>query len=78
VENKQKTIFSVIINKNKLNCINTLNGSSLGSLSYSGSIMSGPIVTGDRCVVTYRTSNNNIKGVIYKLPTFSIITTFNY
>ncbi len=78
MENVQNIIYSVIANKNKINCINTKNGASIGSLSFSGTIASGPIVTGDRCVITYKTNSNTHKVVIYKLPNFSIVSTFNY
>ena len=78
MENKQKIIYTVVVNKTKLNCINTKNGSIVGSLSIKGTISSGPIVTDDRCVVTIKSDNGSSKGYIYKLPNFSIITSFNY
>jgi hypothetical protein len=78
MENKHNIIYSVIVNKQKLSCINTKNGSILGSLSFNGEVISGPIVTGDRCVVTFKSSSNKKTGSIYKLPKFSIVSTFNY
>jgi hypothetical protein len=73
---KQITVFSVIMNKSKLQCIDTTNGSVKGSFSYAGNICNGPIVTGDRCVVVFETPNGK-KGKIFKLPTFSTITSFS-
>lgn len=71
-------IYSVVVNKQKLNCINTKNGSILGSLNFTGEIASGPTVVENRCVVSYKLQSNKKNVVIYKLPNFSIVSTFNY
>lgn len=78
MKTKDNIIYSVVANKQKLICINTKNGSSLGSLNFTGEVASGPTVVGDRCVVSYKFIENKKNIVIYKLPKFSIISTFNY
>lgn len=76
METKQIPIYSVVAERIKLKCINTQNGCILATLALPGEIVSGPIVTGDRCVVVIKTTLGN-KGKIYKLPNFNIITSFN-
>ncbi len=73
---KELPIYSVVQVGNKLTCINTSTGSTTGTLSFNGEISSSPIVTGDRCVVVFKTQSG-LKGKIMKLPNFSTITTFN-
>lgn len=75
--NKDEIVYSVVVNKDKLVCINTKNGASLGSYPYLGTIISGPIVTGNnQCTVVFDTVNGK-KGKVLKLPNFSTITSFN-
>lgn len=76
MQDKLKPIFSVVFTKNRLSCIDTGTGSTKGTLTYSGTIISGPVVTGERCVVIFSTPSGP-KGKIMKLPNFSTITTFN-
>ena len=73
MNNLPDKIYSVIFSKNKLQCVNTSNGSVVGSYTFAGTISNGPIVTGDRCVVVF----DSKKGKIFKLPKFSVVTTFN-
>lgn len=76
MQDKANVIYSVVFSKDKLSCIDTSTGSTKGTLSYNGTIVSGPVVTGDRCVVIFSTPSGN-KGKIMKLPFFSTTTTFN-
>jgi hypothetical protein len=76
METKQITVYSVVAERLKLRCINTNNGNIVATITLPGEIVSGPIVTGDRCVVVIKTTLGN-KGKIFKLPNFSIITSFN-
>ena len=76
METKQIPVYSVVAERLKLKCINTSNGSIVATITLPGEIVSGPIVTGDRCVVVIKTTLGN-KGKIFKLPNFSIITSFN-
>lgn len=71
-----QTIYSVLAVKNKLQCIDTSSGCIKGSYNCEGEILSGPIVTGDRCVVTLSTPSGR-KGKIFKLPNFNLVTSFN-
>jgi len=66
-------IYSVIQDGNLLKCIDTSNGSILGSTNISSKICNNPIVTGNRCTVIFEGG----RGVVYKLPSFGITTTFN-
>ena len=78
MESKQKVVYSVVSTKDKLRCFDTQFASTLGTYSLPGgsTIISGPIVTGDRCVVVFKTPNGN-NGKIFKLPNFSTISSFN-
>lgn len=78
MESKQKPVYSVIVSKDKLRCFDTQYSSTMGTYSLPGgsTVISGPIVTDDRCVVVLKTPNGN-KGKIFKLPSFSTISTFN-
>jgi len=72
----QNVIYAVIVDKDHLKCLDTSNGSMLGSVNFIGDISSGPIVTEDRCTVIF---NNYLgrHGKIFKLPNFSIISSFD-
>ena len=74
--NKESIVYSVVIMNNKLTCINTSSGSTVGTLTFVGEIISTPIVTGDRCVAIFK-SGSGTKGKIMRLPNFTTITTFN-
>lgn len=76
MQDKTKPVYSVIFSKERLSCIDTSTGSTRGTLSYTGTIISGPVVTGERCVVVFSTPSGP-KGKIMKLPNFTTITTFN-
>jgi hypothetical protein len=74
---KTETIYSVILNKNKLTCINTKNGATLGVFSFTGEILTGPIVTGNnQCTVVFATPTGR-RVRVFKLPNFTTITNFN-
>jgi len=75
-DDKVKPIYSVVVGKHRLSCINTSTGSTVGTLSYDGTVSSGPIVTGDRCVTVFKTPTG-LRGRIMKLPNFTTITTFS-
>lgn len=72
---KEKPIYSVIVNGKQLRCINTSSGSTFNTKELNGEITLGPIVTGDRCVVVYKVGSSS-KGVILRIPSLSTITTF--
>lgn len=72
---KEKPIYSVVINGKQVRCINTSSGSTFNTKELKGEVTLGPIVTDDRCVLVYKTGNS-LKGVILRIPSLSIITTF--
>lgn len=76
VSKVENIVYSVVVHNNKLRCINTSNGSTINSIQIDGEIITGPIVTGDRCVVVVK-KGNGTKGRILKLPSLSTSTTFN-
>jgi hypothetical protein len=76
METKQSSIYSVVADKRKLKCIDTKNGNIVASSLMMGDIVSGPIVTGDRCVVIIKTTIGN-KGKILRLPNLNVITSFD-
>ena len=72
----ENTIYTVIPDGELLKCVDTSNGAILGSINIVGNIVSGPIVTGDRCTVII---NNymGVQGKVFKLPSFNVVTTFS-
>lgn len=73
---KENPVYTVIPSGNYLRCIDTSNGMTAALVNMGGEIITGPIVTGDRCVVVYK-SGSGKKGRILKLPKLSTITIFN-
>ena len=69
-------VYSVVAEGQLLKCIDTSNGSVVGSINFAGSIMQGPTVNGNRCTVV-TDSYLGKKGTTYELPMFSVITTFD-
>jgi hypothetical protein len=72
----ENVIYTVIPDGELLKCVDTSNGAILGSINIVGDIVSGPIVTGDRCTVII---NNymGVQGKVFKLPSFNVVTTFS-
>lgn len=71
-----KIIYTVIVDGQNLKCIDTSNGSTLGGTNIVGEVVSGPIVTDDRCTVVFK-NHMGRKGIIYKLPNFSTVSGFD-
>lgn len=72
---KEKLVYSVVVNGRQLRCIDTSTGSTKSTTEVTGEITMGPIVTDDRCVLVIK-NGNSLKGRIYKIPSLSTITTF--
>jgi hypothetical protein len=72
----QKTVYTVIIDGQNIKCIDTSNGMTVGAMNIIGSVVSGPIVTDDRCTVVFDNYMGK-KGMIYKLPGFNVVSTFS-
>lgn len=71
-----KVIYSVIVDGNLLRCIDTANGSICGTTNIIGDVVSGPIVTEDRCTIVFKNYMGR-QGKVYKLPVFNVVTTFS-
>jgi hypothetical protein len=69
-------IYTVVQDGDKLKCYDTQNGSIQGMLTYNGTVVNGPVVTGDRVTVVFDTPTGKM-GKVYTLPSFSQVTTFN-
>lgn len=72
----EKDVFTVIVDGNDLKCINTSNGMIVSSINILGNIISGPIVTDDRCTIVFN-DNGARKGRIFKIPSFSLSSSFD-
>ena len=72
----QKTIYTVIVDGENLKCIDTSSGANVNSINIVGSVVSGPIVTDDKCTVVFD-SYMGRKGKVFKIPSFNIVTTFD-
>jgi hypothetical protein len=68
-------IFTVVSDGTSLRCIDALTGTQYNTYRYNGTLISGPIVTGDRATVVLRRSNTNF-GEVLKLPSFMLTSTF--
>lgn len=71
-----KVIYTVVVDGNLLKCIDTANGSICGNTNIIGDVVSGPIVTEDRCTMIFKNYMGR-QGKVYKLPLFDVVTTFN-
>jgi hypothetical protein len=69
-------IYAVIVDGQNLKCIDTSNGATLGGTNIIGEVISGPIVTDDRCTVVFKNYMGR-KGTVYKLPHFSVVSGFD-
>ena len=64
-------IYSVMLtDKNDLYVIDATTGVKLNKINYSGDIVSGPFIVGDRCTITTN-KNNQMRGFVYHLPKVS-------
>lgn len=72
---EENVIYTVVAEGQLLKCIDTSNGSVVGSINFIGTIMQGPTVSGNRCTVV-TDSYLGKRGTTYELPMFSFVTTF--
>jgi len=73
---QEATAYAVVAEGQLLKCIDTSSGMTVGSINFSGTIVQGPNVNGDRCTVV-TDSYLGKKGTVYELPSFSVMTTFD-
>ncbi|NBO99002.1 MAG: hypothetical protein EBU90_02570 [Proteobacteria bacterium] len=68
-------IYTVIASGNTLKCVDAATGMQHNTHRFDGTIVSGPIVTGDRVTVVIRRGDTNY-GIVFKLPSFLQTSTF--
>ena len=71
----QKNYTVTITGNDGLKCIDANTGVLQNSMRFVGTLISGPIVTGDRVTIVVKKGNTNF-GYVYKLPNFLLATTF--
>jgi len=59
-----------------LKCIDAGTGLLHNTYRYNGMLVSGPIVTGDRCTIVVRRGSTNY-GIVLRLPSFLLTSTFS-
>jgi hypothetical protein len=72
---QNEKIFTVVGDGTSLRCIDALTGTQYNVYRYNGTLVSGPIVTGDRATIVLRRGNTNF-GEVLKLPSFMLTSTF--
>lgn len=69
-------VYSVTLsNKNKLNIIDAVSGRVLNSIQFTGMLVNGPVVVGDKCTLVIDNGGKK-KGQIHQLPTGRLTQTF--
>lgn len=68
-------LYTVISDGTVLKCIDAITGTQFNTYRLNGTLVSGPIVTGDRVTIVVRKSNTNF-GQVLKLPSFMLTSTF--
>lgn len=71
----ESKVFTVTSDGTTLKCIDAKTGNQFNTLRLNGTLVSGPIVTGDRVTVVIRQGNTNF-GKVFKLPSFLLTSTF--
>jgi hypothetical protein len=61
----------------KLHVIDATTGRVLNNIIYTGTIVSGPIVVGDKCTLVTQNQFNIKKGHIYRLPQGTLHQTYS-
>lgn len=69
-------VYTCVVDGDKVKCFDTQNGSLQGALTFSGEVLNGPIVTGDRVTIVFNTPTGKM-GKIFTLPSFNQVSTFN-
>ena len=61
----------------KLNIIDATNGRMVNRIQYPGTIVTGPIVVGDKCTLVVQDNSGIRKGKIYNLPQGTLHQTYS-
>lgn len=69
-------VYSVTLsNQNRLHIIDAVSGRILNSINFTGTLINGPVVVGDKCTLVV--DNNGIrKGQVHQLPTGRLTQTY--
>lgn len=60
-----------------INVIDATTGRVMNTILYNGTIVSGPIVVGDKCTLVCQDNHNNKIGYIYRLPQGTLHQTYS-
>lgn len=70
------SVYSVTLsNQNRLNIIDAVSGRVLNNIQFTGKLINGPIVVGDKCTLVID-NNGQRKGQVHQLPTGRLTQTF--
>lgn len=72
---KNDKLYTVVSDGTVLRCIDAITGTQFNTYRLNGTLVSGPVVTGDRVTIVVRRSNTNF-GQVLKLPSFMLTSTF--
>jgi outer membrane protein assembly factor BamB len=72
---KNEKLYTVVSDGTVLRCIDANTGTQFNTYRLNGTLVSGPVVTGDRVTIVVRRSNSNF-GQVLKLPSFMLTSTF--
>tara|TARA_A100001011_G_C13978959_1_gene702472 strand:+ start:494 stop:724 length:231 start_codon:yes stop_codon:yes gene_type:complete len=69
-------VYSVTLsNQNRLNIIDAVSGRILNNIQFTGTLINGPVVVGDKCTLVVD-NNGKRKGHVHQLPTGRLTQTF--
>lgn len=68
-------VYTVTSTSNALKCIDAMTGNLINMYRFTGTLVSGPIVTGDRVTIVVRRGTTNT-GIVLKLPSLLQTSTF--
>ena len=70
------SVYSVTLgSNNKLNIIDAVSGRILNNIHFTGNLINGPVVVGDKCTLVVD-NNGKRKGQVHQLPTGRLTQTF--
>tara|TARA_A100001015_G_C14939122_1_gene691794 strand:+ start:727 stop:957 length:231 start_codon:yes stop_codon:yes gene_type:complete len=69
-------VYSVTLsNTNRLNIIDAVSGRIMNNIQFTGTLINGPVVVGDKCTLVID-NNGKRKGQVHQLPTGRLTQTF--
>ena len=70
-------IYTAQIVGKQLKIINAARGTVYTTVHINGEVVSGPIITDDKCTLIIKNPSGGQRGVVYNLPRGTISLTFN-